>query len=131
MRVTPKANVVIEDGTNNKNKLFAPDDELSLTVLDGLQECSSGQENMLTAAVFAVPFGGLTDVRGFFLESTGDFNLTINGGASIQVRRGVIGADGAVATSCRCLMEAQVTALEITAVSDSNVTWALWGKPLA
>ena len=132
MRVKHKANVSISLDTAGRDKLFALDDTLAEVTLDGCQEANAGTVAVAALGTLTVPFGGISVGRGFFLRSTGDFTLSVNGAAGLPVKRGPTGAAGAVAASARVLMEAQVSSLVVTAGSAALVlTYAVWGDPLS
>lgn len=133
MRVVSKANVVITDGTDNRDTLFGPDDEIAVSTLDGFLESAHGREDLANAAVFTVPLSELSTPYGFFIRSTGNFNLIINGhtGGAFQIRKGIAGPLVTnVATYARILMEMQVTSLQLTMQEAGQVLWAAWGKPI-
>ena len=131
MRVRHKATVKVSDDAAGKDLFFAPDDTLAEVVLDGCTEVSSGTAAMGAGATFSVPLGGLAQVRGLFLKATGDFTVSFSGGAAVSVNRGPTAAAGAVATTARVLMDAQVTSLTVVAVTALTLQWCLWGDPTA
>jgi len=133
MRVVTKANVTITDGSENKDCLFGPNDGTAESSLDGLQESTSSREKLTASDVFVIPFAQVDSPKGFFIRSTGDFNLVINGhtGAQFQIRRGITATGGAKAAYVRCLMEMDLTSLQVTAVEDCELLWAVWGNPVA
>ena len=133
MRVKTKANVTITNGTNNEDTLFGPDDTAAESVLDGFQESADGKATLAAAAVLSPDFSHVDDPKGVFVRSTGDFDLVINGVGPLPVRRGVASVttgNSVKATYARLLLEADVTSIQITAVEDSDILWAVWGNPL-
>lgn len=131
MRVRHKANVVIASDAAGKDKLYAPDDTLAEVVLDGFTEASSGTVQLALDGSFTVPFGGLATCRGVFLKATGgDFTVALNGLAPLSVKRGATAGSGAVATTARVFLEAQVTSVVVVAGAALTLQYALWGDPL-
>lgn len=133
MRIKHKATVVALTDATGKDKLFAPDDTLAETILDGFSEVSSGTAVLAANAVLVLPLGGITDVRGVWVKGTGDFALSLSGGTAINVVRGHTAAGGTRATSAKALIEAQMTSVQVTCGGASGITltWCLWGDPLA
>lgn len=133
MRVRLLAGVQITDGDDNKDNIFSLDDDLAVELLDGFLEAIGGREDLLLAdGAFTIPLSSMASVKGFFLRATGDFNLAINGGAAINVRKGYASADTAATKGdyARVLAEMEVTSLQVTPVADCKLTWAVWGKPV-
>lgn len=130
MRVRHKVTVTIDEGSDGKNMLLAPDDVAAEVILDGPQEANVGRVALAAAAVFAVPFGSVGDARGVFLKSDGDFDVSVNGGPALQVRRGPSGAAGAKAAVTKFFFEGTLTSVQITAVETLKLTHAVWGDPL-
>lgn len=132
MRVKHKVNVVASADTDGKDKLFGLDDAAAEVVLDGFTELNSGTVQLAKDDVFDVPFAAIADGRGVFLKGTSDFTLSINGGAAITVKRGILGpASTNIATTARMLLEASVTSIQVTAsVADMSLAYAVWGDPV-
>lgn len=130
MRIRHKVNVVISDDADGKDKLLALDDVNSEVVLDGYQEHNAGKAKLAAAAVFAVPFGSVADARGVFLKSTGDFDVSVNGGTALPVRRGVTPSGATKASVTKFFFEGMVTSVTVTAVDDLGLTFAVWGDPI-
>jgi hypothetical protein len=122
-------NAVLSRDKDGKDKFLALDDELAQVVLDGFAEHSSGTAVLATGASVTVPFGALGDARGVLLRATGDFNLALNGGAPLSIRRGVSVPGGALAETSRVFLEALLTSVVVTAVTDLTLTYAVWGDP--
>jgi hypothetical protein len=131
MRVKHTINPVVTEDTDGRSVLFGLDETTAETTLDGLQRAASGVTDLDDAEVFSIPYADVTDARGFFLRMDGgDFDLVINGGAVLQVRRAATGS-GTVATSAKCLMDARTTSLQVTASGAGRLTWCIWGDPVA
>lgn len=130
MRVVHTVNPKIYEDTEQTECLFALSDSTQQVVTDAMQSENSDSRNVAVAdGEFTIPLTGITDAKGFFIRSDGDFDLRINGGALIQVRRAATGAS-TTTTSARVFMEANVTDLKITPQADQRVHWAIWGDPV-
>lgn len=130
MRVKHKVNVTITDDAEGKDKLLSLDDTAAEVALDGYEEHSSGKAKLAIGASFSVPFGSVGDARGFFLKSTGDCDVSINGGAALQVRRGLV-SSGTRAASTKLFFEGTLLSVTVTAVEALSLTHAVWGDPVA
>lgn len=131
MRVKHKANVVISNDKDGKDRLFGLDDTMSEAILDGFTEANTGTVALLNAGTFTIPFGGVGVVRGLFLKVTGgDLKVSLNGLDQITVMRGVTGANGGRAVNAKLLLEAALSSVEVEAVGAVSVIYAVWGDPL-
>jgi lipid-binding SYLF domain-containing protein len=131
MRMKHKVNVVVTEDVNGKNKLFAPDDALAEVTLDGFTEVSMGTVGLDANAAFNVPLGGISNVRGLYLKSSGDFALVLNGGAPVNITRGVATANGSKAASAKVFLEAALTSISLTnGALASSLSYLVWGDPL-
>lgn len=132
MRVRHKVTVTLDEGSDGKNMLLAPDDTAAEVILDGPQESSVVRTALAVAGTLAVPFGSVADARGVFIKSTGDFDVSLNGGAALQVRRGISAATGGTkAATTKFFFEGTLTSVDITAVEACALTAAVWGDPAA
>jgi hypothetical protein len=130
MRVRHKVTVTIDEASDGKNMLLAPDDSAAEVILDGPQECSVQRVTLGVGVPFALPFGSVTDARGIFIKSTGDFNVSLNGGPALLVRRGIAGPTGTKALTAKLFFEGTLTSVQVTAVEILTLTAAVWGDPL-
>jgi len=131
MRVRHTTNPVITEDTSGKDILLSLDDQTAEAILDGFTSQTSDVRDLLASSgAFNVPFGAVSTGKGFFLRADGDFDLEINGSQKFQIRRGATGAGGAVFTSAKVLMEADVSSLVVTPLADLRLIWAVWGDPL-
>jgi len=131
MRIRHKVNVTISDDADGRDKLLALDDALSEVVLDGYEEHNAGKTRLAASDAFVVPFGGVGDARGLFLKSTGDCDVSINGGAALPVRRGVQMAGGARASSTKLFFEGTLVSVTVSAVEEMYLTYVVWGDAVA
>lgn len=130
MRVRHKVVVTIDEASDGKNMLLAPDDVAAEIILDGPEEASVVRATLAAAGVLSVPFGSVGDARGVFLKATGDFDVSINGGAALPVRRGISAAAGGTkAATTKLFFEGLLTSVSITAVEALSLTAAVWGDP--
>jgi hypothetical protein len=131
VRIKAKCNVQIFEDANGENALLSGKDELAEVILDGPQEANVIKADLLALGVFSVPLGSVGTPTGLFLKSTGDFDLVLNGGTPLQVRREVRAATGgAKAASAKFYFEGVLASATITALTDAiTVTGALWGDP--
>lgn len=126
MRVKHRGNVRIAEDTDMKNLLFGPDADLAEQVLDGFTKQASGVFTVTANTSENLSLGDLTTVKGLFLRVSVDCTIKLNGSAdAIQLRRG-----GALSSNtARLLIEAEVSAVEVTApvASDVSGVWCVWG----
>ncbi len=128
MRIRHKVTVTIDEGSDGKNMLLAPDDVGAEVILDGPGEANVGRVTLAAAAVFTVPAGSVASIQGLFIKSSGDFDLVLNGGTTLQVRRGVSASSGGTkAATTKLFFEGTVTSAVITAVDALQLTHAVWG----
>lgn len=129
MRIRAKVTVKLFEDTTEKNGLLVPDDEAAEVILDGPQEANVIRADIAAAATLTVPLGSVGTVTGLFLKSTGDFDLVLNGGSTLQVRREQTKAGVAnKASTVKFYFEGTVTSVVITALTSAiSVTGALWG----
>jgi hypothetical protein len=133
MRARVKANVVIQNGSTNKDVLFGPDDVAAEAVLDGFTEAVSGTVKLTANTAFTIPFGAIAQVRGLYLRvDGGDASLVLNGAAALSLMRGATGTGGTQATSARMLLEALLSSAVLTAgIAPITLTHCAWGDPVA
>lgn len=129
MRIRTKCNVRIFEDTAEKNGLLTGDDEAAEVILDGPQEANVIKADILAAGVFNVPLGSVGAPSGLFLKSTGDFDLVLNGGTPLQVRREQTKAGVAnKAAVVKFYFEGTLASATITALTANiTVTGATWG----
>lgn len=131
MRVTTRANVVIADGTDNKDTIFGPDSDLAESVLDGQQEAISGRERLTVAGgAYTLPLSTINAPQGFFLRVSGDATVNINGLGEVNLERGITATGGVKATHARLLWEGSVSSVVVTPTEDGQLVWAVWGDPI-
>jgi hypothetical protein len=132
MRIIHTVCPQITDDDDGKHKLFGLDEDLIQSTLDGMTEVSSGRA-VLPVAPFTVPMGAITSCKGAYLRAEGDFDLSINGGAVIQVRRPQKGTTAAdLAAAATFFIEANISSIAITPIVVNTVLfYALFGDPLA
>lgn len=129
MRVQHTVNPKLSEDTAGDDCLLGFSDAAQVVTLDGFASATSDARNLLLAdGEFTLPLTAITDVKGFWVRSSGDFDVSINGGALIRVERGYVDATTR-ASSSRVLLEALVTDVKITPVADQRVHWAAWGDP--
>lgn len=133
MRVKSKVTVKIFEDVAEKNGLLVPDDELAETINDGNQELSLIRADIAALGTFTATLAPVGTPAGMYLKATGDFDLLLNGGTPLQVRRQVKAATGgAKATSTRFYYEGTIASVQITALADAiSVTGAIWGDAAA
>jgi hypothetical protein len=130
MRVRHKVLVSIDEGTDGKNMLLLPDDTAAEVILDGPQEASVTRAVLAASGMFSVPFGTVADARGVYLKASGDFTVSVNGGAALPVQRGVASSSGgAKAATTKFFFEGLITAVDIVATEALTLTAAIWGDP--
>jgi len=131
MRTKLTANAVVSEDTDGLNVLFGPSAAGAEKTLDGFQRVTSGVTDLVDAEVLSLPYGDVDDAKGLFLVVTnGDLDVVINGGSTLQLRRGTV-ASGTLADDARILLDVETTSLQVTAVGACRVTWCLWGNPVA
>jgi hypothetical protein len=132
MRIIHTVCPQISDDTDGKHTLFGLDEDLIQSTIDGMTEVSSGRA-VLPIAAFTVPMGPISSCKGAYLRAEGDFDLAINGGAAIQVRRPQKGTSAAdLAAAATFFIEANISSLVVTPIAVNTVLfYALFGDPLA
>ncbi len=130
MRVQHTVNPQISEDTEGAECLLGLSDSVQQVNLDGFGSSTTDARNLLLAGgEFTLPLTTVSAIHGFWVRSDGDFDLRVNGGSLIQIRRGKTDAT-TDATSARVFMEAMVTDIKVTPQSDQRVHWAAWGDPL-
>ena len=112
-----------------KNKLFAPDPELSEVVSDGFDKSTSGVISVAASGNENLNFSDITAVKGLWLKIDGEAKLKINGSADeIQLRLEPGAATGAFA---KFFIEADISTLNIGNPSEAVMhgVYCCWGDP--
>lgn len=132
IRIKHKVNPRIFDDVEQKDCLFAPDDDLSEVTLDGFTRMNGGKFAIGPSSSETLPFGDVTVVKGYYVElqpadaSTSIPVATINVNA-LGARPFVPGGTGKPAKSFH---EGTVTSIEIANADLSAVLegrFAVWG----
>ena len=128
MRVKSLVNVRIYEGTNERDVLFGPSVDDAVVNMDTYNESHSGRFRVDASGTLSLGLGALQACRGMFIRATGDFDLTLNGGASpLQIRR----RTAATATEpVSFYFDGVVTSASIVNPSASTVLngyFAMWG----
>jgi len=134
MRVRHSTPLVSSEDSEGKFALAKLPTDIGETVLDGYTGMVSGAtvldpddgEYLLPLAT-----GLMGDAAGVLLIAYGDADVTLNGGAPIQLRRGAreIGETGPVrAATARMLLEADLTSVGVTPLlAGTRIVWNAWG----
>lgn len=113
--------------TDGKDKLFYRDDTLGKVAIDTFDNQMSSSLSVAASTTDSLTFGDLTDVRGFYLEVSGNCNIRFNGAtADIPVTL----APGQ--TVAKVFIEAAITAVTIENTSATTVLTGVycgWGDP--
>ena len=129
MRVKSKVNVRIFDDQTEKDVLFGPDDDRAEVVNNNHQEWWGGRFVIAPSGNLTLPLGTVGTVRGLFVRTITDFNISINGGAAINI----IKASGTATTDpVKFYMDGTLTTVQVTNVSASADLvgyYAVWGDP--
>lgn len=127
MRVRHKVALNIAEDTNGTDMLIEQDDVSSEVILDGPQEANCGRASVVAAGTFTVPLGSVASPEGVFLRASGDFDVSINGGAVLQCRRGNAAAGLTKAASVKFFFEGTISSVSVTAIAAMTLTHAVWG----
>ena len=132
MQVKHTINPTISEDTEGREVLLGLNADTALSTLTGFTSAASDARDLALAdGPYTVPFsGGVQTGKGFFLRSTADFDLEVNGSQKFQVRRGALDASS-FAPNCKVLMECDVTSLIVTPLADGRLIWAVWGDVTA
>lgn len=118
------------EDTLAKNKLFAPDAELSEVISDGFDKSTGGSFSVAASGNENLNFGDITAVKGLWLKIDGEAKLKINGSTDeIQLR---LEPDGVAATDfCKFFIEADISALNVgnPGAAVMNGVFYAWGDP--
>jgi len=128
IRVKHRVYVHTYEDTAGKNKLFAPDPELSEVVNDGFDKQAGGVVSVAVSSNEGLSLGDLTAVKGLFLRVNGDAQVILNGGDAIQMRKGPSGS------TARLFIEADITSINVANPSATDVlngVYCIWGDPSA
>jgi hypothetical protein len=129
MRVRSLVNVRIFESTNERDLLFGPSVDDATVIMDTYNEAHSGRFQVAAAGTISLGLGSLQACRGCFIRAFGDFDLSVNGGAVIQVRR----RPSAAATDMASFyVDGVVTSISVTNTSATAVLggyFAMWGDP--
>ena len=126
MRIKHKVNVRIWDDTTEYNALFAPDDTRAEVIISGYVRQTSGKFSIAATANENLALGDITAVKGLYLVVDQDCQVKINGDDQvIQLRKGAT----TTGTTAKFFIEADITAVNITAPAGSAVTgmYCVWG----
>lgn len=129
MRIKHKVNVQISEDTEGKNKLFCPDDDLSEVVLDGYETQWAGPFKVAGGTTEALSLGDVSAPKGCFLRVDNDCQVSLNGGAAIQLRKGSTLAG----STARLFLEADISSVQITAPGGTDVrgVFCVWGDAVS
>ena len=130
IRIKHRVWVHAYEDTLGKNKLFAPDAELSEVVSDGFEKSTSGKISVAASGNENINLGDITAVKGLWLKLDGEAKLKINGSADeIQLRLEPAGVAGT--SFAKFFIEADISSINI--VNDSAAVIAgvflAWGDP--
>lgn len=121
--VTPQ----ISRDTAQKQKLFFPDIGEEAVSHATFEKSSNNILSLDASAVESLSFGDVDDVRGLYLEVSGDCYLRINGSTdNIPVKLPPSG------TRAKVFLEADVTAVEVQNLSTTDAltgVYCVWGDP--
>lgn len=132
IRIKHRVWVHVYEDTLGKNKLFAPDAELSEVVSDGFEKQASGRISIAASGNENLVFGDITNVKGLWLKIDGAAKLKINGSSDeIQLQLEPDGVDGT--DFAKFFIEADISAVNIGNPSGSvmNCVYCVWGDPTA
>lgn len=121
--------VALTEDAAGKQIIYKRDEELAKQTIDAFERGASSIFNIAASANEDVSFGDVDDVRGFYIEADGDFDVIFNGGAetvSFKV------ADTTTGRKAKCRMDAQVTQINITNPDATNAltgSYCVWGDP--
>ena len=111
-----------------KNKLFAPDPELSEVVTDGFDKCFSGVISVAVAGNENLSLGDITAVKGLWLKIDGEALVKLNGSSDgLQLR---LEPDGVAATDfAKLFFEGDVSAVNVANASAAVMSgvYFIWG----
>lgn len=124
IRIKHSVLVQISRDTDAKKKLFYPD--ANDVILDGFDAQSSGNLSVPATTIETIPFGDITDVRGLFVEVSGDVVVRLNGGTdNIPITL----APGA--TKAQFFLEGNLSASVVENEGATTITgiYCVWGDP--
>ena len=125
MRVKSKVNVQIYETTAGTDALFAPADSGAEINFDTYNEQASGRFALAASGSTSLSLGTVTACAGLYIRATGNFDLVLNGGDTLQIRR--------PATSTNALkfyIDGVVTSAVVTNASATAALsgwYAVWG----
>ena len=125
MRVKSKVNVQIYETTAQTDALFKPDDTNAEVNFDTYNEQASGRFALAASGSTALSLGTVTAVAGIYIRTTGNFDVVINGGDTIQIRRPANSTN-----ALKFYMDGVVTSVTITNASGTAALagwYAIWG----
>ena len=130
MRVKSKVNVRIYDDANEKDILFAPDDVRAEVINSNHQEWAGGKFVIAPSGNLVLPLGTVGTVRGIYIRTITDFDLSLNGNPAINVLKslGTAAADPVKFYLDGTLASAQVT--NVSAAVNLEGYYAVWGDPV-
>jgi hypothetical protein len=125
MRIRLKPAITISNDDSGKYKLFAPDETSVERVMDAFTREFSGIAQVAALAMETLALGDVTLVRGLWLSASADCQISINGGALIQLRKPTASSGTGGAT---LVLEAEITSLQVTAGAAAvDIIYAVWG----
>lgn len=124
IRVKHTVLVQISADTDAKQKRYYPD---SNTVIhDTFDKQANGELSIPAATTEQIPFGDVDDVRGIYIELTGDAVVRVNGGNdNIPMTLAPSG------TKVQFFLEGNLSAVEVENQGASAITgsYVVWGDP--
>ena len=131
IRIKHRVWVHAYEDTLGKDKLFAPDAELSEVISDGFDKSTSGKISVAASGNENINLGDITAVKGIWLKLDGEASLKINGSSDeIQLRLEPAGVAGGTAFA-KFFIEADISSINV--VNDSAAvisgSFCCWGDP--
>lgn len=131
MSIRVKHKVVVQTSldTDTKRKLFYQDDDTTAeVVITAFDQQAGGTLSVAAAASENLPFGDVVDVRGVYLELSGDCSVYINGSPdAIPVKT------SSSTEVAKLFLEADINQVTITNTGSTTLTgqFCVWGDPSA
>ncbi len=126
-RIVDTPTLTISEDVEGKQIIYKRDESLAKQTFDGFLRASSSIFNIALSSNEDMPLGDVDDVRGFYIEADGDFNMILNGGAEIIAFKL---ADTVTGRKAKCRMDAQVTQINIANPDTANAlngSFGVWG----